>query len=163
MAKRKKREWSFVEKMRLLKKAGLRRRPPADGRPPFDEEAPLPPPAERVDLILRLLALAHRKKHDDMFCFIMYDITDDRIRLYLAKYLLRMGCQRIQKSVYIARFQREEYDEVCLTLKEVNDMYDNEDSVFIVPIGESYLRELKMVGKNVDFSIVVDTPGTLFI
>jgi CRISPR-associated endonuclease Cas2 len=158
---RKKKDRTFVENMRLLKKAGLESfavRP----RPAFEED-PLEPPSERVARILRFLNKASRKNKDDMYCFIMYDITDDRIRNYLAKYLLRKGCQRIQKSVYVACFQRGEYEEICQDLKEVNDMYDNDDSVFIVPIGESYLQEMKMVGKNVDFSLAIDTPGTFFI
>ena len=41
--------------------------------------------------------------------FISYDISDDRRRLHLSKLLLRTGCKRVQKSVFIAaNFERKE-------------------------------------------------------
>jgi CRISPR-associated endonuclease Cas2 len=41
--------------------------------------------------------------------FISYDISDDKRRLHLSKLLLRSGCRRVQKSVFIAiDFERRE-------------------------------------------------------
>jgi len=159
MAKRKK-SASFTEKMRLLRKAGLE-----DfiiRRPASFEDAPLDPLPERMKRILDYLKKYRSKNKEDMFCFIMYDITDDRIRNYIAKYLLEKGCIRIQKSVYMACLDKALYQDIHRTLKEVNDMYDNEDSIIFVPIDEFHVEDMKMVGKNIDLSLVVDLPSTLF-
>jgi CRISPR-associated endonuclease Cas2 len=41
--------------------------------------------------------------------FICYDISDDKRRLHLSKLLLRTGCRRVQKSVFVAiDFERKE-------------------------------------------------------
>ena len=41
--------------------------------------------------------------------FVCYDISDDKRRLHLSKLLLRTGCRRVQKSVFIATdFERKE-------------------------------------------------------
>jgi CRISPR-associated protein Cas2 len=162
MARKKQRKWSFPEALALLRRAGVEsmtlRRPSA-----YRDDPELPSVTERVQRILDFLEQAHSKKATDMFCFIMYDITDNKIRNYLAKYLLRQGCMRVQKSVFLAQLKRNKYREMVQTLTEVNDMYDNNDSIFIVPIGESDLMAMSMIGRNVDYSMVVENPGTLFI
>jgi CRISPR-associated endonuclease Cas2 len=164
MAKKKQQPLSFLEKMDRIRKAGLRVEDSSTD-PSFPVNDPLIPLSERVEQILHFLKQAQRstQPEENMYCFIMYDITDNKIRNYIAKYLLEKGCQRVQKSVYLAQLSRRLYDEIVQTLKEVNDLYDNDDSIFFVPIGENYLQEMNMVGRNVDFTLVVDPPTTLFI
>ncbi len=162
MARKKQRKWSFPEAMALLRRAGVQsmvlRRPAG-----FGAAEELPSIDERVQRILDFLNLAQRKKTNDMFCFIMYDITDNKIRNYIARYLLRQGCQRVQKSVFLAQMKHDKYREMARTLAEVNDMYDNADSIFIVPIAESDLLNMHAIGRNVDYSLVVENPSTLFV
>lgn len=161
MARKKLRKWSFPEVMALLRRTGvesMEKRGPARYR----DEPELPSVEERVQRILQFLHNAQRKKTNDMFCFIMYDITDNKIRNYIAKYLLRQGCQRVQKSVFLAQLKHDKFREMAQTLAEVNDMYDNNDSIFMVPIAESDLLSMHMIGRNVDYSLVVENPSTLF-
>jgi CRISPR-associated protein Cas2 len=123
----------------------------------------LPALAERLPLIDDILRGFRKRKIDDMYAFIMYDIEDDKIRKQVAKYLLKNGCHRVQKSVYLAGIKRKKFNKIYQTLKEINSMYDNEDSLFFVPIGEDILNNMKILGQNIDFELVTNPGNTLFI
>lgn len=97
-----------------------------------------------------------------MLYLVMYDIEDDRVRTMIAKYLLRKGCIRIQKSVYLADTPREVFEEIATTLKEVNQLYDNHDSIILLPLSIDELRSMKIIGKDVDLSLFTDPPNLLF-
>jgi CRISPR-associated protein Cas2 len=97
-----------------------------------------------------------------MNCFIFYDIQDNKLRVQMAKYLLEKGCQRIQKSVYLANIDKREYDDIFTTLCELELVYGEYDSVFMVPIGEYHLAEMKMIGKDVDMSFSRSSQHVLF-
>ncbi len=98
-----------------------------------------------------------------MNCFIFYDIEDNRLRVQIAKYLLRKGAQRIQKSVYLANISKKIYKEIFDTLTELEAVFGERDSIFMVPIGEYHLAEMKMVGKDVDMSFSRSSQNVIFI
>lgn len=97
-----------------------------------------------------------------MTYLVMYDITSDKVRNQIAKYLERQGCIRIQKSVFIARSEARNFQEICDTLNEVNSYYDNEDSILLVPVNTSDVRSMKVIGKALQIGIITDKPNTLF-
>lgn len=159
--KKKRPQLSWVETMRLLKRGGIesvRQRHPQ----PLQVEEALESMSVRIEMMIQFFKRSAFQKPSDMYCFIMYDITDNKIRNYIAKYLLKQGCQRIQKSVFMASMKRDNFNEIHQTLKEVNDLYDNRDSIIFVPVGEYHVQDMKVVGKNIDFSLVINTPNTLF-
>lgn len=94
---------------------------------------------------------------------IMYDIEDHKVRRYVAKYLERMGYVRIQKSIFFGNIQRKLHQRVHKVLKEVNQSYENGDSLLFLPVGTDQITNLKMVGKNINFEIVVSPPESVFI
>lgn len=98
-----------------------------------------------------------------MNCFIFYDIEDNRLRVKLAKYLLEKGCQRVQKSVYLANISKKIYNEIFQTLQELEEVFSSMDSIFMVPIGEYHLAEMRMVGKDVDMEFSRSSKHVLFI
>jgi CRISPR-associated endonuclease Cas2 len=98
-----------------------------------------------------------------MNCFIFYDIQDSKIRLHVAKYLLKKGAQRIQKSVYLANISKKIYSEIFEILKELEEVLQENDSIFMVPIGEYHLEELKMIGKDMDMSFSRSNQHVIFI
>ncbi|MBK6949016.1 MAG: CRISPR-associated endonuclease Cas2 [Haliscomenobacter sp.] len=97
-----------------------------------------------------------------MIYLIMYDITDNKVRTQIAKYLEKQGCTRIQKSVFLARSEAKNFQEIHDTLRDVNEMYDNEDSIILVPVNASDARAMKLIGKNVQIEAITDKPNTLF-
>jgi len=160
MAKRKKKELSFYERIVKIKRAGLETTKDLVYIPMDYDLLPL---SERLPLVDRVLSQYSNKKIDEMYAFIMYDIENDKVRTHISKYLIKQGCTRVQKSVFLAEFKRKKYQEIHKTLKEINAMYDNHDSIFFIPIGEDILNNMKIVGLNIDFELITNPGNTLFI
>ncbi len=85
-----------------------------------------------------------------MLFFIMYDIENDKVRYNIVKYLERMGCHRIQKSIFLANLSMEKYDSIRSNLVEVQSLYDNHRSFSVTCLrlisswryGNSFLNTL---------------------
>lgn len=146
----------MAERLRRLAAAGL-----TEQAVPISEEDQLLPLNERVRLMLNIVKDGPIKA-TEMTYLIMYDISNDKVRLQIAKYLERQGCIRIQKSVFIAKTENPHFQEIHDTLKEVNSYYQNEDSIILVPVNASDVRSMKLIGKNVQIEAIVDKPNTLF-
>ena len=160
MAKKKKKEISFYERILRIKRAGLGENAELVHVPKSYDFLPL---SERLPLVDKVLNNFKNKKIDEMYAFIMYDIENNKVRTHIAKYLIKKGCIRVQKSVFLAELKRKTYFEIHSTLKEINAMYDNHDSIFFIPIGEDILNNMKIVGLNIDFELITNPGNTLFI
>ena len=121
----------------------------------------LPSVVERVNSITEQLK-TNSKNKNNMFCFITYDITSSRVRRNVAKYLIRNGFIRVQYSVFFASVERKTFLEIHKTLKKINEMYDNHDSIFFIPFGEDILNKTRVVGKSIDFELISEQKNTMF-
>lgn len=156
---RKKREViSFAEKLRRIKSAGISNTKPLQ-QENVDAEIECTNINERIRQVLQIF---EQKKRKTMLYFVMYDIENDKIRTQIAKFLIQKGCVRVQKSIFLADTKRNTFAEIHETLKEVQDVYDNHDSIFIVPISEDELRSMKVIGENIDFDLQLGNKNTLF-
>lgn len=157
MAKPRKRELDLADRLKRIKKAGIQqvRTPEMD---PEGELLSLP------DRVRRMLQIIQEKpqKANEMTCLIMYDISDDKVRTQISKYLIKKGCTRIQKSVFLVRTENSKFQDIYETLREVNSYYENEDSIILAPVNASDVRSMKLIGKNVQIEAIVDKPNTLF-
>lgn len=54
-----------------------------------------------------------------MTCIVAYDISDNKTRNKLAKYLLGMGV-RLQKSVFAVQFERHAFKHITRKLKKIS-------------------------------------------
>lgn len=117
---------------------------------------------QKIHHIMGWLARQSRTKSNTMLYMIMYDIENNKIRTHIAKYLIKKGCLRIQKSVYLAKSSPSVMKDIHLTLKEINEVYDNEDSIFVLPVPEEKFNNIKVIGKNVEFEIVTKPKNILF-
>ena len=97
-----------------------------------------------------------------MLFFVMYDIESNKVRQSIAKYLERKGCQRIQKSVYLANLDRSAYDQIRSDLAEVQGMYENSDSIILCQASSDELRSMDVIGQNLDLDIILKDRNTLF-
>lgn len=159
MAGQKKKTLTFLEQLRLIKNAGLRANPDALRPPmPGDEMEDL---GRRIKKILRIYR-AYNNNPGKMIYFIMYDIEDNKIRRHIAKYLIKKGCTRVQKSIFLAQTDRVVFNEIHQTIKEVQEIYDNNDSIFFVPVSADQLRAMKIVGQSIDMDLIMDNRNTLF-
>ncbi|GAB4424165.1 MAG: hypothetical protein OHK0039_41130 [Bacteroidia bacterium] len=124
-------------------------------------EAALPPAASLRDRLAYLQRL-RPPTYDSMMCIIAYDIESNKVRTQVAKYLIRQGCYRLQKSVYFAQLPRGRYRDIVETLRRINDRYENEDSIFFLPLSSDQVDRLEMVGRDLYLQIARDHPHTLF-
>ncbi len=92
----------------------------------------------------------------------MYDIENDKVRNEIAKYLIRKGCIRIQKSVYIANLKRPVFDEIHKTLRQVQQMYENNDSILLIPVSTDEVKAMKIIGQNVDVDLILGNKNVQF-
>jgi len=152
-------EVSFLKLMERLRKAGLSTRKVV--QPESEETETLEELHERIRKILGIFGNLD-KKAGKMIFFIMYDIENNKVRNYIAKYLIRKGCTRVQKSIFIANAERKLYNDIQSTLKMVQDLYDNKDSIFFVPVSVDEIRSMKIIGQSVDFDLVTGSRNTLF-
>ena len=92
----------------------------------------------------------------------MYDITSNKVRTLIAKFLLKKGYTRIQKSIFMADMPADEVQDIAQKLTEIQKMYDNNDSILIVPLSEDYARAMKIIGQEVDIDLILHSKNTLF-
>lgn len=161
MAKTRK-ELTFAEKMLKLSKCGLLRDEKlilsnADIENETPEER-----AKRIKIFMEIMANTSKIPPTNTLAFIMYDIENNRIRRYIAKYLKSQGYIRVQKSVFFGNISRVVHKAVCDSLKEVNEMYENGDSILCLPVSLDMLNSLKLIGNNVDLELTVENKNTLF-
>lgn len=128
---------------------------------PKEEKDAVLPLRERVDKLLDIVNKPGRPATHMLF-FIMYDITSDKVRTMVAKYLIKKGCFRIQRSIFLADLETSVYEKIKEDLAEVQASYDNDDSILIVPVTESYLNAMKVIGRNLNFDIITNKRNTLF-
>lgn len=156
----KKKELSFFERITKIRQAGLEQ---GSDLTYVKKDYLLLPLEKRLPIVEKVLKQMENKTVDEIYAFIIYDIENNKIRTQIAKYLIKNGCHRVQKSVFLAGLKRKKYLELHQTLKEINAMYDNHDSIFFVPIGEDILNKMKIIGLNIDFELITKHQNTFFI
>lgn len=159
MPRKKKEPPGFVEIMRKLTRAGITGSAvPNRNITHLDEITTL---EERVEKILGIIK-QDKRPAGNMIFFVMYDIEDDKVRRQVFKYLLKLGCYRVQRSVFLADLPNSKYDQVRKDLTEVQAAYDNNDSILVVPISTDYLTAMKIIGQTIDIDVITKTRNTLF-
>jgi CRISPR-associated endonuclease Cas2 len=113
--------------------------------------------------LISMIKFAQYKKPDEVTVIITYDIEDNKIRRYISKYLIRKGCIRIQRSVFMVKINRKLYNEIKQTIKEVQEFYENNDSVIFVPVSEDMFSQMMVIGKEIELEISSQNANTLFI
>jgi len=160
MAKPKKKEFDLKERIKKIKKAGLLAEPERESVASGEDE--LQPLGSRIEQMLRILQ-GKPVKSTTMNYLIMYDIQNNKVRNLVAKYLLKNGCVRVQKSVFLVHSDHKKFDDIRQTLVEINDVYENNDSIILVPLNISDARSMKLIGKNVNIEQIIDSPNTVFL
>ena len=149
----------YLEVLRKLKNSGMENSPPINRRLNILDS--LPSLEERISLMLGII---NRKKDlfGYMLFFVMYDIESNKVRYNVVKYLERMGCHRIQKSIFLADLSTEKYESIKNDLAEVQSLYDNHDSIIVCPVSSDLLRCMRVIGQSINLDIILRSKNTLF-
>lgn len=121
------------------------------------------PPQERLQRLVEYLDMHQTKNPQQMLFLIMYDIEDHKIRRHIAKYLIKKGCMRMQKSIYIGSVRDAVFQEISEALREINQMYQNNDSIVLLPVTPAVMQQINVLGKNIDFRMYIKPPTVLII
>lgn len=116
---------------------------------------------ERIEQILHITNHPDRPATNMLF-FIMYDITSNKVRRLVAKYLKEKGCSRIQRSIFLADLPAGDYEIIRTDLAAVQAAYDNDDSILILPVSDGYLNAMKIIGHDINLDIITHKKNTLF-
>lgn len=81
---------------------------------------------------------------------ISYDITEDRLRTRLAKYLRQQGCQRLQKSVFLSpNYPPKAWKQVALGLKTLaHNKLSPTDSILCFALNQQDLEKAIILGNE---------------
>ena len=149
----------YLEVLRKLKNSGL------EGSPVINRLAvrsdDMPSLQKRIDAIFEIV---HQTKIQggNMLFFILYDIESNKVRYNVVKFLERMGCHRIQKSIFLANLSMEKYENIRNSLVEVQSLYENHDSIIVCPVSSDIVRSMKIIGQNINLDIITQSKNTLF-
>lgn len=149
---------ALFDEKHILKVSGLVPLPAPD----LPDDLATQPLPVRIQQLIEILQKAAIKPPEDMYCFIMYDIQNNKVRTLIAKYLEKKGCLRVQKSVFFAQMHRKLYREISEVLKEIQQSYDNQDSIVMLPVGEDMLNNLLAIGQEFEFELSAVPRNTLF-
>lgn len=102
-----------------------------------------------------------------MLYLIIYDIAENKIRTQIAKSLEQEGCQRIQKSVFIAELNAHQKLRITAKLKEIyyqnEDLVEKNDNILLFPYEKDQVRQTEMIGENKDLKAFLEPPKTYYI
>lgn len=95
----------------------------------------------------------HQKSVELMDYFLCYDISDNKLRRRVAKYLEKAGLHRVQKSIFFAKaYQPKQIQHIANKIASIaqEDEY-YADSILLIPIEKDQLNKVVVYGENREF------------
>ena len=89
-----------------------------------------------------------------MITWIVYDISNDRVRTKIADRCKDFGLQRVQKNVFLGDLESNRVDEVVLFSKEL--LNNETDSLYVFPMCRDDFDKVRIVGQGFDEEMVTD-------
>jgi CRISPR-associated protein Cas2 len=86
-----------------------------------------------------------------MLVWVIYDISENRIRSRVAAICKNYGLFRVQKSAFLGDLNRNESDSLAL---ECEGIIEESDSVYVFPMCEDCFDKIKLIGVGFDRELV---------
>ena len=86
-----------------------------------------------------------------MLIWVIYDISENRIRSRVAAICKNDGLFRVQKSAFLGDLNRNESDSLALECKGI---IEESDSVYVFPMCEDCFDKIKLIGAGFDRELV---------
>lgn len=96
-----------------------------------------------------------------MLVWVLYDISETRIRNRAAKYCKNIGLYRVQKSIFLGTLNKNQKDELKIQLEDLVDK--STDSVYIFPSAKEFLKDTDLIGQGFDKELIADEVVSKFI
>ncbi len=162
MARKPKPPLSLAEQMQKIINARLKLPPREyDNEDDNDIDLDIGSLEQRIQKILGIVRNT-KTKDNHMVFFVMYDIRSNKVRRLVFKYLTRKGCTPIQRSIFLAEAPMDVFRQIQSDLAEVQQAYENKDSIIVLPITTDYLRMMKIIGQHIAVDVITHNKSTLF-
>lgn len=96
-----------------------------------------------------------------MLVWVLYDITENKIRNKAVRACKNKGLYRVQKSVFLGSLNKNDKDELRIIMEDTIDKAT--DSVYIFPSDKDYLKETDLIGNGFDKELITDAITSKFI
>jgi CRISPR-associated protein Cas2 len=95
-----------------------------------------------------------------MLVWVIYDITENKIRQKVSERCKNYGLYRVQKSVFLGDLNSNERDSLAVECEELIDV--DRDSVYVFPMDEQSFKKVQLIGQAFDKELVSDEIITKF-
>lgn len=96
-----------------------------------------------------------------MLYWVMYDISETKIRNRAVKACKNKGLYRVQKSIFLGQLNKNEKDELKIMLEGLVD--EATDSIYIFPTSSEYIYDTDIIGNGFDRKLVSNEIVSKFI
>jgi len=95
-----------------------------------------------------------------MLTWLIYDISDNRVRNRIVKICKNAGLYRVQKSVFLGDVEKNRLDELFIESRELIDK--KTDSLYVFPMCSDDFKKVMTAGNAFDRKLVSDDVLSLF-
>jgi CRISPR-associated protein Cas2 len=95
-----------------------------------------------------------------MLTWLIYDISENRMRNKIVKLCKNAGLYRVQKSVFLGNIEKNRLDELYLECQAYID--NTTDSLYIFPMCDEDFQKVKTAGNAFDKKLVSDDVLSMF-
>lgn len=96
-----------------------------------------------------------------MIYWVMYDITENKIRNRAVRACKDKGLYRVQKSIFIGDLNKNQKDELKIIMERLVD--ESTDSIYIFPSSRDMLYDTDLIGNGFDKELVSNDSVSRFI
>lgn len=100
-------------------------------------------------------------KQNETLVWVIYDITEDKIRNKVAKICKDKGLYRVQKSAFLGSINKNQLDELTIMCDDIIDQ--DTDSVYIFPMCKPDFQRVILLGQAFDKKLVTNEVKAFFI
>jgi len=95
-----------------------------------------------------------------LLVWVIYDITENRVRQKISDRCKNYGLYRVQKSVFLGDLNSNDRDSLGIECEEL--INTDSDSVYIFPMDDQSFKKVQLIGQAFDKELVSDEIITKF-
>ena len=95
-----------------------------------------------------------------LLVWVIYDITENKVRQKVSNRCKSYGLYRVQKSVFLGDLNSNDRESLGLECEELIDT--EKDSVYVFPMDEQSFKKVQLIGQAFDKDLVSDEVITKF-
>lgn len=96
-----------------------------------------------------------------MLYWVMYDISETKVRNKAVKACKNKGLYRVQKSIFLGKLNKNEKDELKIIMERLVD--ELTDSIYIFPTSTEFIYDTDIIGNGFDRKLVSNELVSKFI